>query len=69
MDLAALALFRPDQMLRRHISTAKRTMTRKAAKKQLTKEARLENAPYGKGFCEMILIGCFHMSGLFVQLL
>jgi hypothetical protein len=43
VDLAALALFRPDQMLRRYISTAKRTMTRKAAKKRLTKEARLEN--------------------------
>jgi hypothetical protein len=45
VDLAALALFRPDQMLRRLTPTAKRTMTRKATKKKLSKEARLENEP------------------------
>jgi hypothetical protein len=45
VDLAALVLFRPDQMLRRHLPTAKRTMTRKATKKKLTRETRLENAP------------------------
>ena len=35
-----------DQMLRRIFPTAERTVTRGGNKKQLTKETRLENAPY-----------------------
>jgi hypothetical protein len=34
-----------DQMLRRIIPTAERTVTRGGDKKQLTKETRLENGP------------------------
>jgi hypothetical protein len=38
--------FRPDQMLRRLTPTAERTMTRAGDRKfNLTREARLENAP------------------------
>src|ERR1700730_12063060 len=42
-----------DQMVRRIIPTAERTVTRGGDKKPLTKETRLENAP-GKGFYERL---------------
>jgi hypothetical protein len=54
-------------MLRRIIPTAERTVTRGSDKKALTKERRLENAPFGKAFLSECVIGCFHMSGLFVR--
>jgi hypothetical protein len=44
VDLAALALFQPDQMLRRYFPTAERAMTRKIDEEAgLTRDARLEN--------------------------
>src|SRR5580704_12907537 len=59
-----------DQMLRRITPTAERTVTRGGDKKTLTKETRLENAPFGKSFHERLCktVRCSHMSGLCARL-
>jgi hypothetical protein len=56
-----------DQMLRRIIPTAERTVTRGSDKKALTKERRLENGPVLQESLNLVdRIVCFHMSGLLV---
>src|SRR5271169_243120 len=75
-DATALARCGPcgarasNQMLRRAISTAKRTVTRGGNKRPLTRETRLENGPSlarsgGRFFRGAF--ACVHVSGLLVQ--
>jgi hypothetical protein len=54
-----------DQMVRRIVPTAERTVTRGGDKKPLTKETRLENGLMASTFFVLNgLVGCGHMSGL-----